>query len=251
VLYPDAEDAAKRRHRMVEQQLVPRGVRDPRVLAALEAVPREAFVPEEVVRGPDGVEVPLDALPEVEQRRLRGTGDRVGALAHADCALHIGWGQTISQPYIVGYMSEHLRLEPTHRVLEVGTGSGYQSAILAELAGEVYSIEIVEPLGRRVAGILHLLGYGGIHLRIGDGHLGWPEEAPFDRIIVTCAPEDLPESLVDQLAEGGRMVIPVGEHGYHQTLTLIERREGRATRSMLIPVSFVPMTRGPGVDRSW
>ena len=185
---------------------------DERVRAAMREVPRDAFVPEDL--------------------RHR---------AFDDCALPIGHGQTISQPYVVAFMTQSLELEPTDRVLEIGTGCGYQAAVLSRLVQEVYSIEIIEPLASEAATILRGLGYNNIHLRMGDGHQGWLEAAPFDAIIVTCAPESVPPSLVDQLKDGGRMIIPVGERG-HQKLVLLTKTEGRLEQRQVMSVSFVPMT---------
>ena len=196
---------------MVAQQIAARGVRDERVLAALRAVLRHAFVPGE-----------LDAV------------------AYEDRPLTIGEGQTISQPYIVGIMTELAELGPTSRVLEIGTGSGYQTAVLAEIAAEVYSIEIVAPLARRAAEVLTRLGYHDVHLRIGDGYAGWPEAAPFDAIVVTAAPPHVPEPLLAQLAIGGRMVIPVGDRW--QELVVMRRTEDGYTESRVFRVAFVPMT---------
>jgi protein-L-isoaspartate(D-aspartate) O-methyltransferase len=210
---PPKEDGfAEARRRMVEEQIRARGVTDPAVLAALQSVPRHLFVPE-------------------DER----------ASAYADRPLPIGSGQTISQPYIVGLMSSLLNLKPGARVLEVGTGSGYQAAVLSRLATEVYSIEILKPLGERARNTLASLGYRNIHLRIGDGYKGWPEAAPFDGIIVTAAPPRIPEPLLQQLKVGGRLVIPVGE-GYQDLLVLTKRADGGFDRSSVLPVRFVPMT---------
>jgi protein-L-isoaspartate(D-aspartate) O-methyltransferase len=201
---------ADEREKMVREQMEARGVRDPRVLAALRAVPRHELVPENV----------------------RGQ-------AYEDRPLAIGLGQTISQPYIVAAMTELLDLQPGEKVLEVGTGSGYQAAVLAELGVEVYSIEIVEPLGRRAAEDLERLGYR-VQLRIGDGYGGWPEAAPFDAIVVTAAPDHVPPALVEQLAVGGRLVIPVGDR--HQELELLRKGENGVHRESVADVRFVPMT---------
>ena len=188
------------------------GVRDAAVLAALRAVPRHELVPE-----------------------------AVRALAYEDHPLPIGHEQTISQPYIVALMSQLAGVKPGDRVLEVGTGSGYQAAVLAELGAEVYSIEIVEPLARRAAADLERLGYAGrVHVRAGDGYRGWPEHAPFAAIIVTAAPPEVPQPLVDQLAVGGRLVVPVGDA--YQELRVIVRTEGGVREEPSIPVRFVPMT---------
>jgi protein-L-isoaspartate(D-aspartate) O-methyltransferase len=196
---------------MVDKQIAARGIKDPRLLEAMRKVPRHELVPAEVRK-----------------------------YAYADHALPIGEEQTISQPYIVAYMTEHLRLEGGERVLEIGTGSGYQAAVLAELCERVYSIEIVPELAERAKKDLERLGYDNIELRQGDGYRGWPEKAPFDAIIVTAAPEEIPEPLVEQLKIGGRLILPVGRH--YQQLMLITRGEDGVRRSSLIPVRFVPMT---------
>jgi protein-L-isoaspartate(D-aspartate) O-methyltransferase len=208
---PNPSDTTREaRERMVREQIEARGVRDPRVLAALARVPRHELVPAELRE-----------------------------FAYEDRPLPIGRGQTISQPFVVAYMTEQLQLGGDERVLEVGTGSGYQAAVLGELAAEVYTIEIVEELGLRARADLERLGYRNVHVRIGDGYRGWPEHAPFDAIIVTAAPGHVPQPLVDQLAVGGRMVLPVG--GYDQELLLIERDAGGTRRERLIDVRFVPM----------
>ena len=170
--------------------------------------------------------VPMDARPS----------------AYEDGPLPIGYDQTISQPYIVAFMTEQLRLKPSDHVLEIGSGSGYQAAILAELVAEVYTIEIVEPLAKSAEATLQRLGYRNVHVKMGDGYKGWPEEAPFDAIIVTCAPEKVPQPLVDQLKDGGRMVIPVGER-FAQQLYLLEKKSGQLKESATLPVRFVPMQR--------
>jgi protein-L-isoaspartate(D-aspartate) O-methyltransferase len=206
-------DFAAQRERMVGQQLKPRGIKDERVLAAMAKVPREEFVP-------------------ADQR----------AHAYGDGPLPIGYDQTISQPYIVAFMTEQLQPKATDRVLEIGSGSGYQAAILAELVADVYTIEIVVPLAKTAEATLQRLGYSNVHLKVGDGYQGWPEEAPFDAIIVTCAPDKVPQPLTDQLKDGGRMVIPVGER-FAQQLYLFEKKNGRLTESSTLPVRFVPMLR--------
>jgi len=211
-----ASDFAAQRQRMVTEQLKARGISDDRVLNAMNKVPREEFVP------PDS---------------------RAGS--YEDGPLPIGYGQTISQPYIVAFMTEQLRLKPSDRVLEIGTGSGYQAAILAELMSEVYSIEIVEPLAKNAEATLQRLGYENVHVKIGDGYKGWPEAAPFDAIIVTCAPDKLPQPLVDQLKDDGRMVIPVGDR-FAQELYLLEKKNGQLKQSATLPVRFVPMAREAG-----
>ena len=210
---PTPADFAAQRQRMVEQQLKPRGIKDDRVLAAMARVPREEFVP-------------------ADER-----GD-----AYEDGPLPIGLDQTISQPYIVAFMTEQLRLRPSDRLLEIGTGSGYQAAVLAELVADVYTIEIVEPLAKTAGATLQRLGYKNVHLRVGDGYQGWPEEAPFDAIIVTCAPDKVPQPLVEQLKNDGRMVIPVGER-FAQQLYLLEKKNGQLKESATLPVRFVPMVR--------
>ena len=196
---------------MVQQQLVARGINDGRVLAAMAKVPREEFVP-----------------PESR------------AASYADGPLPIGYGQTISQPYIVAFMTEQLRLKPSDRVLEIGTGSGYQAAILAELVKDVYTVEIVEPLAKNAEATLQRLGYKDVHVKVGDGYKGWPEAAPFDAIIVTCAPGRVPQPLTDQLKDGGRMIIPVGER-FAQELYLLDKKNGHLKESAVLPVRFVPM----------
>jgi protein-L-isoaspartate(D-aspartate) O-methyltransferase len=199
------------RNRMVNDQIEARGVTDARVLDAMRRVPRHAFV-----RPGDVVE------------------------AYDDHPLSIGHGQTISQPYIVGIMSELLGVGPGDRVLEVGTGSGYQAAVLAEMGCEVYSIEIVEPLARQAAEALASLGYRNVHVKHGDGYRGWPEHAPFDAVIVTAAPPEIPEPLQTQLRVGGRLVVPVGDS--EQVLTVLTRTATGFSRQEVIPVRFVPMT---------
>ena len=200
---------------MVERQLRGRGISDPRTLRAMASVPRDKFVPAEL--------------------RSRAYDDR---------PLPIGYGQTISQPYIVALMTEQIQPKPGQRVLEIGTGSGYQAAVLSELVAEVYSIEIVRPLAQRAEALLRELGYKNVHVKAGDGYKGWPEHAPFDAIIVTAAPDHVPKPLVEQLREGGRMIIPVGESGA-QNLYLLEKRGGQVKQTAVIPVKFVPFTRDP------
>jgi len=197
---------------MGDRQIRARGVQDSSVLAAMESVPRHLFVPE---------------------------GDR--HLAYEDHPLPIGYEQTISQPFIVAYMTAKLGIRPGDKVLEIGTGSGYQAAILSRLARVVYTIEIVEPLCREAAATLGRLGFSNVEVRCGDGFVGWPEEAPFDAIMLTASPENIPNPLVEQLAPGGRMILPLG--GHYQELVLIQRSlEGQLSHRELIPVRFVPMT---------
>jgi protein-L-isoaspartate(D-aspartate) O-methyltransferase len=165
-------------------------------------------------------------------------------MAYEDGPLPIGHGQTISQPYVVAFMTAALDPKPTDRVLEIGTGSGYQAAVLAGLVAEVFSIEIVEPLARRAEADLKRLGYGNVKVRSGDGYLGWPGEAPFDIIIVTCAPEQVPKALVDQLKVGGRMIIPVGPQSGPQDLYLLRKTPKGLEKQAVMPVRFVPMVTG-------
>jgi len=201
---------------MLRKQLRGRGIRDRRVLGAMAKVPRERFVPED------------------------GRSD-----AYSDRALAIGWGQTISQPYIVALMTEALELSGTEKVLEIGTGSGYQTAILAELAGQVISVERCPELSAGAATVLAGLGYAGLALKLGDGSLGWPGEAPFDRIIVTAAAAECPSSLFGQLQEGGILVIPVGPQDY-QTLQAIRKVDGSPQPRTLSPCRFVPLLGAQG-----
>ena len=208
---PGEDPYTSARERMVAQQLAGRDIIDPRILDAMRRVPRHRFVP-----------------------------DRLRDEAYRDHPLPIGHDQTISQPYIVAYMSQILALQPGDRVLEIGTGSGYQAAVLGELAREVYSIEIVEPLGVEARDTLDTLGYENVHVRIGDGYAGWPEEAPFDKIMLTAAPAEVPMPIMEQMAVGGLLVAPVGEH--HQELVLIRRHEQGWERKSLLGVRFVPMT---------
>lgn len=210
---PSAEFWANQRAGMVRTQIVARGVRDASTLAALRKVPRHEFVP------PD-----------------------VRAHSYADSPLPIGHQQTISQPFIVAMMTEALILSGTERVLEIGTGSGYQAAVLGEIVPEVYTIEIVEPLGERARQTLARLGYGNVHVRVGDGYRGWPEHAPFHAIMVTAAPEKVPQPLLDQLAEGGRLVVPVGGQGRMQWLKRYTKTAEGLQEETLEAVRFVPMT---------
>jgi protein-L-isoaspartate(D-aspartate) O-methyltransferase len=206
------------RERMVRDQLVAAGIHDPRVLEAMRRVPRHAFVPEE----------------------LR-------AHAYDDGPLPIGHGQTISQPFIVALMCERAALGPDSRVLEVGTGCGYQAAVLAEIAGDVYTIEIVEALARSAAARLTALGYGRVHVRYGDGSVGWPEAAPFDAVLVAAATGTVPDALLAQLVPGGRALVPVGSR-QGQELRLYRRTADGVEMTPVCPVAFVPLT-GPGAAR--
>ncbi|HEY6070488.1 MAG TPA: protein-L-isoaspartate(D-aspartate) O-methyltransferase [Chthoniobacterales bacterium] len=206
-----SSEFASERQKMVEEQLKPRGIRDQRVLTAMGKVPRAEFLPE----------------------NLR-------AQAYSDNALPIGHDQTISQPFIVAFMTEQLRPQPGDRILEIGTGSGYQTAVLAELVKDVYSIEIVEQLAKDASARLTRLGYSNAHVKAGDGFQGWPEVAPFDAIIVTCAPDKVPPPLTQQLKDGGRMIVPVGT-GIDQQLYLLEKKNGQLAQTAILPVRFVPM----------
>jgi protein-L-isoaspartate(D-aspartate) O-methyltransferase len=207
-------DMTRERAVMVDEQIAGRGVTHPEVLAAMRKVPRHRFVPPGMV-----------------------------ARAYDDTPLSIGHDQTISQPHVVGYMSELLDVKRHHRVLEIGTGSGYQAAILGELAGIVYTIEIVAELAERATATLKALGYSNVHVRAGDGYAGWPEQAPFDRILLTAAPEQVPAPLVEQLAPGGRLVAPVGGRGV-QWITVIDKTPRGIAERRTIPVRFVPFVRG-------
>jgi protein-L-isoaspartate(D-aspartate) O-methyltransferase len=204
-------DFSRQRRQMVDRQLRGRDIMDPAVLRAMGAVPRHEFVP-----------------------------STLRSLAYKDGPLPIGHDQTISQPYIVALMSQLLSLEPGDRILEIGTGSGYQAAVLAEMGAEVYTVEIIPELARRAEKLLDELAYDGIVVKTGDGYKGWPEHAPFDGIIVTCAPTTIPDPLKDQLAEGGRMVIPAGG-SYAQKLYLLTKQAGEIVQRNIIDVRFVPM----------
>ncbi|MHB9031664.1 MAG: protein-L-isoaspartate(D-aspartate) O-methyltransferase [Anaerolineae bacterium] len=212
-------DSNKERH--IRNDLQHRGISEAQVLEAFRRVPREKFV--------------LEA--DIDQ-------------AYDDRPLPIGYGQTISQPYIVALMSEQLHLHPESKVLEIGTGSGYQTAILAQLCRQVYSIEVVEELYQQAKRRLAALGYGNIHLKYGDGYDGWAENAPYDGIIVTCAPDHIPPPLLQQLTQGGRMIIPVGTDRGIQELVLVERNCGTYQQHAILPVAFVPLVRKntPGVN---
>lgn len=204
-------DLTRRRERMIREQLRARDISDPRVIDAMLHVPRHAFVPDNLVDS-----------------------------AYDDNALPIKLGQTISQPYIVAYMTQALKLTGTERVLEIGTGSGYQAAVLATIVPEVYTIEILPELQNNAIGVLSRLGYRNIRFKAGDGYMGWTEYAPFDRIIVTAAPEEVPKPLIDQLKIGGLMVIPVGT--LNQELLVLEKDKSGIARRSTIAVRFVPMT---------
>jgi protein-L-isoaspartate(D-aspartate) O-methyltransferase len=205
------DDFREKRAAMVRDQIRLRGVRDEKVLAAMMKVERHRFVPASY-----------------------------RAEAYEDYPLPVGEGQTISQPYIVAFMTEALKLEQKDKVLEIGTGSGYQAAILAEICDSVFTVEIYSSLGLSASQLLGELGYANVFVRIGDGYQGWEEHAPFDAIIVTCSPSHVPEKLEAQLAEGGRMIIPVGG-SYTQELVLLEKKDGRLKQKNVLPVRFVPM----------
>lgn len=197
---------------MVDQQIAARGVSDPATLEAMRTVPRHEFLP------------------------LRLCNE-----AYMDYPLPIGHGQTISQPYIVAFMTEAIRPQPGEKILEIGAGSGYQAAILAQMGADVYTVEIVEPLAEMARQTLERLGYKNARVLHGDGYRGWPEHAPFDAIIVTCAPDKIPPDLVAQLKDGGRMIIPVGG-GMNQELVLLRKQGGKIEKQSVLPVRFVPMT---------
>jgi protein-L-isoaspartate(D-aspartate) O-methyltransferase len=209
---PSAADYAAQRNAMVAKEIEAAGVKNPRVLDAMRQTPRHEFMPA-----------------------------AYRSYAYIDAALPIGDRQTISPPFVVAYMTEQLNPQPTDRVLEIGTGSGYQAAVLSPLVKDVYTIEIVEPLGRRAERALKRLGYKNVHVKVGDGYQGWPDAAPFDKIIVTCSPESVPQPLVDQLREGGEMIIPVGER-YQQNLVRMTKRDGKLKSEPLQATLFVPMT---------
>ena len=202
------------RRQMVDRQIAARDVKDRRVLDAMRMVERHRFVPAALI-----------------------------PRAYDDSPLPIGYDQTISQPYVVAYMTEALGVERPHKVLEIGTGSGYQAAVLGELARSVYTIEIVPALAERAAATLKSLGYTNVHVRAGDGYAGWPEQAPFDRIMVTAAPEEIPKPLLDQLGPRGRLVIPVGAQGETQWLTIVDKTAQGVVERRTLPVRFVPFTR--------
>ena len=207
------EDFAQQREQMVETQLESRDIQSERVLEAMKKVPRHLFMPASVRQ-----------------------------YAYVDRPVPIGKGQTISQPYIVGLMTQTVDPKPGDRALEVGTGSGYQAAVLGELVQEVYTIEIIPDLAERAEKVLAESGYDNVEVRQGDGYQGWPAKAPFDIILITAAPEEIPQPLIDQLAEGGRLVVPVGPQGEIQTLTLVTREKGEVKKSYITDVRFVPMT---------
>ncbi len=196
---------------MVEQQIETRGVTDKRVLEAMRKVERHLFVPSELAYK-----------------------------AYGDYPLLIGYGQTISQPYIVAFMTEALELKPEFKVLEIGTGSGYQAAILAELCDSVFTVEIIAPLAERARNLLQVLGYKNIFIKTGDGYQGWAQHAPYSAILVTCSPTHVPEPLTNQLADGGKMIIPVGERN-NQQLVILVKKAGKLKKEAVLPVRFVPM----------
>ena len=207
-----ADPTSAARARMVQRHLAERGITNARVLTAFGEVPRHRFVPKEY-----------------------------GRLSYEDESIPIGEGQTITPPFDVAFMTQALQPRPTDRVYEVGTGSGYQAAILSRLVNEVYSVEIHKPLGDRAAGVLKELEYTNVHTKVGDGYAGWPEAAPFDAIIVTCAPKEIPPPLVEQLKEGGRMVIPLGDR-YLQKLYILKKKDGKMVGDPARGTLFVPMT---------
>lgn len=214
LIYCQTDSYKSQREKMVETQIAQNGIKDELVLEAMKKVPRHLLVPE-----------------------------KIRSYAYSDMPLPIGEGQTISQPYMVALMTELIKPNKEMKVLEIGTGSGYQAAVLAEIVKDVYTIEIFEALGLRASRDLKSLGYENIHVKIGDGYKGWPEEAPFDAIIVTAAPPEIPQPLIDQLAEGGRMVIPVGQEDKVQQLILGEKRKGKFKTRFISSVRFVPFLR--------
>ena len=208
------QDFAKRREEMVKAQIEKRGIKDAATLAALRKTPRHLFVPKSIIND-----------------------------AYDDRPLPIGYGQTISQPYIVAYMTEMVKPKPDHRVLEIGTGSGYQAAVLSEIVKEVYTIEIIDSLGSQARNRLSKLTYKNITVKTGDGYYGWKDKSPFDAIVVTAAAEHIPPPLIEQLKEGGRMIIPIGSPFMVQQLMLVEKKGGKTRTTSLIPVRFVPFKR--------
>jgi len=211
-----AQDLRKLRENMVTNQLAKRGIKSRAVLEVMRTVERHRFVPVSLINE-----------------------------AYNDNPLPIGYGQTISQPYIVAFMTEALDVQPTDKVLEIGTGSGYQAAILSKLCKEVYTIEIVPQLGKQADSLLRTMNYSNVSVRVGDGYVGWAEAAPFDAIIVTCSPDHVPKPLQDQLKEGGRMIIPVGDRNV-QELVLLTKRKGKLVTQNKLPVLFVPMVDKKG-----
>ncbi|MGK7396776.1 MAG: protein-L-isoaspartate(D-aspartate) O-methyltransferase [Candidatus Cyclobacteriaceae bacterium M3_2C_046] len=214
---PTDNDFQKERQQMVNQQIKGRGIYQEKILNAMLQVPRHQFVPDQFINQ-----------------------------AYEDRPLSIGHGQTISQPYIVALMTKVLQPEPEDKVLEVGTGSGYQAAILSQLVDQVYSVEIIEPLAKNAKEVVNQLNLKNVIIRQGDGYRGWPEKAPFDAIIVTCSPSHIPQPLIEQLKEGGKMVIPVGDSSFTQELVLLSKQNGKIKRQEIIPVRFVPMNDSKG-----
>jgi len=210
----EQQDYVQRREEMVKSQIEKRGVEDPATLAALRKTPRHLFVPANSINN-----------------------------AYDDRPLPIGYGQTISQPYIVAFMTEIIKPQSNHRILEIGTGSGYQAAVLAEIVKEVYTIELVDSLGSQALNRLTKLNYKNVTVKTGDGYHGWKDKSPFDAIVVTAAAEHIPPPLIEQLKEGGRMIIPVGSPFMVQQLMLVEKKNGKARTTSLMPVRFVPFKR--------
>lgn len=213
-LFSQSDDRKAEREKMVKDQIEKRGITDPAILDAMRQVPRHRLVPANQMRN-----------------------------AYQDSPLPIGEGQTISQPYVVAYMTEMVKPGKGMKVLEIGTGSGYQAAVLAEIVEEVYTLEIIPELGKRAEEDLKELGYDNIHVRIADGYNGWEEHGPFDAIVVTASPDHIPPSLISQLKEGGRMIIPIESGGISQQLVLVEKRKGKIRQKNVLPVRFVPFTR--------
>ncbi len=213
-LVQQTQDYTSEREKMIQDQIIARGINDPATIKAMKMVPRHKFVP-------------LELEP----------------YAYSDGPLSIGFGQTISQPYIVAYMTSSLDLNETDTVLEIGTGSGYQAAVLAQIVSQVYTVEIVEPLGKSAIQKFKKLGYKNIDTKIGDGYHGWKEHAPYNAIIVTANAEKIPPELMEQLAEGGKLIIPVGPQNYTQQLVLVEKTNGKIKKRNLLPVRFVPFIR--------
>lgn len=214
IVFLQTDEFITERKNMIEDQIIARGVTNKATIKAMEEVPRHKFVPKDAV-----------------------------SLAYRDSPLSIGYGQTISQPYIVAFMTASLDLHENDTVLEIGTGSGYQAAVLSRIVAQVYTIEIVEPLGLEAIERFNRLGYENIKTKIGDGYHGWKEHAPYHAIIVTANAEEIPPELINQLADGGKLIIPVGPQGYGQNLLLVTKQKDRIKKKKLLPVRFVPFTR--------
>jgi protein-L-isoaspartate(D-aspartate) O-methyltransferase len=214
IMFLQTDEFTAERKKMIEDQIIARGITNKATILAMQEVPRHKFVPKDAK-----------------------------VYAYRDSPLQIGYGQTISQPYIVAFMTASLDLHKNDTVLEIGTGSGYQAAVLSKIVAQIYTIEIVEPLGLQAIERFKNLGYGNIETKIGDGYHGWKEHAPYHAIIVTANVEEIPPELINQLAEGGKLIIPVGPQGYGQNLVLVTKQKDKIKKKNLLPVRFVPFTR--------